>query len=226
MKLFGPSEWAIRVWSALPALGSVLLVWQLGRLIYGSKAGLIAGLALATNVGFVLYVRKVSTDFLLVFALTLAMYGFVRHCLSMAGQQRSTINGGSTVKDHWGWARTIGYFRWIAEPSLLFWLGLALGVLSKGLIGLIFPLMIVAVYLLVTGTNRHPSIVNGQQQSPWSRSFAVCYSLFISTRMCFAGSYFFEKTIKYGERSKLILQSFPRSHHHPPDHRLISSQNP
>ncbi|MCH6546403.1 MAG: glycosyltransferase family 39 protein, partial [Deltaproteobacteria bacterium] len=67
MKLFGPSEWAIRLWSALPALGSVLLAWQLGRLIYGPKAGLIAGLALATNVGFVLYVRKVSTDFLLVF---------------------------------------------------------------------------------------------------------------------------------------------------------------
>jgi len=177
MKLFGPSEWAIRLWSALPALGSVLLVWQLGRLIYGPKAGLIAGLALATNVGFILYVRKVSTDFLLVFSLTLAMYGFVRHCLSMAREHGATKNGSPAFKGRGGWASTISYFRWMAEPSLLFWLGLALGVLSKGLIGMVFPLMIVAVCVLVTGTINHWSIVNREQGDSWRVPIAICYSL-------------------------------------------------
>ena len=181
MKLFGPSEWAIRLWSALPALGSVLLAWQLGRLIYGPKAGLIAGLALATNVGFVLYVRKVSTDFLLVFSLTLAMYGFVRHCLSMASEQWATKNGSPAIKDRGGWARTISYFRWIAEPSLLFWLGMALGVLSKGLIGMVFPLMIVGIFLLVA--NGKWQIANGGGRGLFTihhSLFTRYYSLFVN----------------------------------------------
>ena len=29
-RLFGPSEWAVRLWSVLPALGTVLLAWRMG----------------------------------------------------------------------------------------------------------------------------------------------------------------------------------------------------
>jgi 4-amino-4-deoxy-L-arabinose transferase-like glycosyltransferase len=113
--LVGPSEWATRLWSALAALGTVLLTWRIGRRLYGARAGLLAGLVLATMVGNAIYIRKASTDQLFVFCLTLAMYGFLR----------------DAERTDRGRAR-----------FLLFYLGVALGVLAKGFIGL-FPVLIV-----------------------------------------------------------------------------------
>src|SRR5213078_4453920 len=41
--LFGYSEWAVRLWSALSTLGAVLLTWRIGLHLYGRRAGLLAG---------------------------------------------------------------------------------------------------------------------------------------------------------------------------------------
>ena len=114
----GPTEWSLRAWSALGALGSALLAWRLGRLLYGARAGLMAGLALVTMAGSALYVRKASTDFLFVFCMTLAMWGFVRD---------------ADRPD-----RGRGRF-------LLLYVGAGLAVLTKGLVGLLFPVLIVAI---------------------------------------------------------------------------------
>ena len=73
--LFGPSEWAVRLWSALPALGTAILAWRIGGLIYGSHAGLLSAIILLTGVGVFRYVRVAVTDSLLVFSLTLAISG-------------------------------------------------------------------------------------------------------------------------------------------------------
>ncbi len=115
--LFGASEWATRLWSALATLGTVILTWRIGRRLYGARAGLLAGLVTATVVGNALYVRKASTDQLFVFCLTLAMYGFLRDA-ERADRGRARF--------------------------LLFYLGVALSVLAKGFIGL-FPVLIVAL---------------------------------------------------------------------------------
>src|SRR5213594_116371 len=117
MWLVGPTEWAVRVWSALAALGTVLLTWRMGRRLYGGPAGFLAGIALATMIGNALYVRKASTDQLFVFCLTLAMYGFLRDA-ERADRGRARF--------------------------LLFYLGVALSVLAKGFIGL-FPVLIVGL---------------------------------------------------------------------------------
>jgi 4-amino-4-deoxy-L-arabinose transferase-like glycosyltransferase len=115
------SEVAVRLWSALSALGTVLLAWRMGRRLYGPEAGLAAGLVLATTVGYALYVRKASTDFVFVFCLTLALYGFLRDVTRpRAGKRR----------------------------FLVFYAGSALALLSKGLIGLAFPVLVVALTLL------------------------------------------------------------------------------
>jgi len=120
-QLFGPSEWATRVWSAISALGTVLLTWRIGSRLYGAPAGLTAGVVVATVVGNALYVRRASTDQLFVFCLTLAMYGFLR----------------DAERPDRGRAR-----------FLLFYVGAALGVLAKGFIGVVFPVLIVALGLL------------------------------------------------------------------------------
>ena len=118
-RLLGPSEWTTRLWSALAVLGTVLLTWRIGRRLYGERAGLLAGIVMATVVGNALYVRKASADQLFVFCLTLAIYGFLRDA------ERADRGG---------------------RRFLLFYLGIALGVLAKGFIGL-FPLLIVGLGL-------------------------------------------------------------------------------
>jgi hypothetical protein len=121
-RLVGPTEWAVRLWSALATLGAVLLTWRIGRRLYGARAGLLAGLVLATVVGNALYVRKASADQLFVFCLTLAMYGFLR----------------DVERPDRGRAR----FLWL-------YVGAALSVLAKGFAGLVFPVLIVGISLLL-----------------------------------------------------------------------------
>src|SRR5881409_2268216 len=120
-RVIGPSEWATRLPSALASLGTVVLTWRIGRRLYGARAGLFAGIAVATVVGNALYVRKASTDQLFVFCLTLAMYGFLRDA-ERADRGRARF--------------------------LLFYLGVALSVLAKGFIGL-FPVLIVGLGMIV-----------------------------------------------------------------------------
>jgi 4-amino-4-deoxy-L-arabinose transferase-like glycosyltransferase len=119
--LFGPSEWAARLWSTVSALGTVLLTWRIGRRLYGASAGLLAGVAVATVVGNALYVRRASTDQLFIFCLTLAIYGFLR----------------DAERPDRGRAR-----------FLLFYVGAALAVLAKGFIGVVFPILIVGLTLV------------------------------------------------------------------------------
>src|SRR2546428_6859373 len=119
-QLFGPSEWATRLWSAMSALGTVLLTWRIGRRLYGRSAGLLAGVVVATVVGNALYVRRASTDQLFVLCLTLAIYGFLR----------------DAERPDRGRAR-----------FLLLYLGAALGVLAKGFLGVGFPVLIMGLRL-------------------------------------------------------------------------------
>src|SRR3972149_9579478 len=128
ISLVGPSEWTVRLWSALPALGTALLVWRMGRLLYGGASGLLSAIILLTSVGVFRYTRVAATDSLLVFSLPFSLYGFVRIMLNQMRGAKSVWSG-----------------------PFLFYLGMALGVLSKGLIGALFPLLIAGLYLLVNG---------------------------------------------------------------------------
>jgi len=121
LHLIGMSEAAVRLPSAVAALGTVLIGWRLGARLYGAEAGLRAGLALASTAGFALYVRKASTDFLFVFCLALTVYGFVR----------------DVDRPDRGRAR-----------FLVFYAGAALSLLTKGFIGVVFPVAIVGATLL------------------------------------------------------------------------------
>jgi hypothetical protein len=120
------AEWAARLWSALPAFGSVLLTWRLGARLYGGEGGVLAGIALATCAGFALHARRASPDLLMVFCLTLAIYGFVRDLERPPGRGR----------------------------FLIFYLGIGLAILTKGLIGMVFPALIVGGWLAWMGRLR------------------------------------------------------------------------
>src|SRR5271157_6634444 len=70
--VFGVHDWAARI----PiALSTVLLCWvtaQFGAWAFGRRAGMYAGLALATSVGLFLFTRILIPDVILTLAITVA----------------------------------------------------------------------------------------------------------------------------------------------------------
>lgn len=135
MRLFGEHDWAARLPLALGVLALLVAVYALGVRLFGDvspedsrdRGGLYAALAMAVSIGPYLYTRFYIPDILIALWMTLSVHLFLL-ALERVYQGRSAL--------------------W---PSLGFALVCALDVLTKGLIGLVFPLGFVVVYLLWTG---------------------------------------------------------------------------
>jgi 4-amino-4-deoxy-L-arabinose transferase-like glycosyltransferase len=122
-KALGPTEFAARLPIALSTTLSVLAVWALGSLMFGSRAGFYSGLVMATCVGPFLFTRIVIPDILLTALICWAIYFFIRGMASPRPRSRA-------------------YFGFYACCGLAF--------LTKSLIGMVFPASIVFVYLVAT----------------------------------------------------------------------------
>jgi len=122
-KLFGTHDWAARLPLALGMLVLLLAVYRFGRKAFSERTGFYAAMILITTPGCFIYTRFLIPDVLVCLWLTLAIYAFWR-----TEQQE--------------------------QPALrdvcLFAAACALGVLTKGLIGIVFPIGIILVYLLMT----------------------------------------------------------------------------
>jgi 4-amino-4-deoxy-L-arabinose transferase-like glycosyltransferase len=124
----GVSESAVRLEYSLFALLTLLAVFVLGRELAGEEAGFYSALILGTAIGPYIYTRFVIPDIMICFWLTVTAYLFWR---SLEQPQ---------------------------PPRWLCWsIGIitALDVLTKGLIGLAFPVGIIGAYLLITRNLRH-----------------------------------------------------------------------
>jgi 4-amino-4-deoxy-L-arabinose transferase-like glycosyltransferase len=127
MGVFGPHDWAARLPLALAALGLFLVVYRSGVVFFRSQlAGLYAALILLTSFGIFIYTRILLPDGMVCLWLSLAVLFFFQ----------SLEN--PTVGTAWGFAAAC-----------------ALCVLTKGLIGIVFPLAIVLVFLLLEGKLGH-----------------------------------------------------------------------
>ncbi len=115
----GPSEFAARLWKVLPVLGTVALTAALGARLFSPRTGLAGAGILAATLGTFLFSRISVMDPLLLFGVSLAAYG-----VACAGDRPG-------------------------RADLWFWLGTAIGVMSKGLPGLVFPLALLGWWALV-----------------------------------------------------------------------------
>jgi hypothetical protein len=127
MKIFGLNEFAARLPSALCGLLTVLATYLIARRLYDRRTALLSATILATSTGFVLQSRIILTDMMLTFWLTAALGTF------LVASQRYERPRDSSIS----W-----YF---------FYLFCSLAVLTKGLIGIVFPVGIIFVFLLLTG---------------------------------------------------------------------------
>jgi len=120
-RLAGPSEWGAHLWPALAGIAGVAMAYAIGRETFGAHVGALAGLTLATTIGYFVYARVVSTDLLFADFLALALLAFLR---GYRGHGR-------------GW-------------SLLFYVSIGLAVMAKGVIGLLLPGLIIVGFLSLT----------------------------------------------------------------------------
>lgn len=127
-EVFGISDWSTRFPLMLGVLALVLATYRLGSYVFGERGGFYSGLALVTSVGPYIFTRFQIPDVLVGLWLVISYYFFLRS-LEEASPSRATC---------WGFA-----------------VACALNVLTKGLIGLVFPIATIGLYLLLTGNLRH-----------------------------------------------------------------------
>jgi 4-amino-4-deoxy-L-arabinose transferase-like glycosyltransferase len=124
--LFGLGEWQARLWTGLCGLLGIGLVWLTGRQVFSPLAGQYAAMILASCLWWIGLSHINTLDMGLSGMMTLAL------CSLLLAQRDG-----------------------LAEPArrnwmLLCWAGMALSVLSKGLIGLVLPGAVLVIYTLVT----------------------------------------------------------------------------
>ena len=124
-RLLEIDHWTARLWPALTGLFGLLLTGWLGTRLFGRTAGLCAALVLTSSIYYIVFSHIATLDMGVGFFLTLALAG-----LLMSG----------TRAPHAPHARA-----WM----MLAWAAMALAVLSKGLIGVILPVLAVLAYALI-----------------------------------------------------------------------------
>jgi hypothetical protein len=122
-RVLGFTEVASRLPSALAYIGTTVLVFLLAVELVGTGTAPLAGLIYATSLGPFLFGRFLFTDTLLVFFLSLSLLGLAKTIRRPASR--------------WG-------------PAL-FALGAGLAGLTKGMIGLLFPLAAAGLYAILIG---------------------------------------------------------------------------
>jgi 4-amino-4-deoxy-L-arabinose transferase-like glycosyltransferase len=122
-KLFGVSEFSTRLPMVLSVMLLGLLAFHWARRAFGDRTGIYAGLFVYTCAGVFLFTRVLIPDVLLSVLIAAALYFFLT----------------ALDPEPAGW-------RWYAGYALM-----ALGVLTKGLIALVFPCGTAFLFLLLTG---------------------------------------------------------------------------
>jgi 4-amino-4-deoxy-L-arabinose transferase-like glycosyltransferase len=120
---FGQHEFPTRLPVALAMIGMVLLVHKFARRFFGVRAGLYSGLVVCTSAGFFLFTRIMIPEAIYALEFTAIFYLFLR-----------------------GWTGSL-------NPRPAYWGAAAitgLAMLTRGLVGVIFPVAILFLFIAAT----------------------------------------------------------------------------
>ncbi|MFH1753376.1 MAG: glycosyltransferase family 39 protein, partial [Candidatus Omnitrophota bacterium] len=132
VSLFGKTWLAARIPSVIFGAGSVLLTFLLGASLFNKRAGLFSAALLPISWVFFLYSRLSTPDMATLFFITLSMYLFLK------------IRAVKTSK--------------FVEYSFFAALGLA--ALTKGLAGLLIPVIVIGIFIIAHRREELPNKVN------------------------------------------------------------------
>jgi 4-amino-4-deoxy-L-arabinose transferase-like glycosyltransferase len=113
-EVFGEHQWTSRLWTALTGFAGILLAWFAGSRLFGREAGLYSALLLGSSSLYALMAHINTLDMGVTFFISLGVFSLLLAQHDQLAHRRRN---------------------WM----LLAWVGLALAVLSKGLMGLILP---------------------------------------------------------------------------------------
>jgi 4-amino-4-deoxy-L-arabinose transferase-like glycosyltransferase len=138
-RIFGLHVWVARLWPALCGYLGLLATFWLGRGLYDERTALLAVLIQASALLYLGLARITTLDMSLCFGLQLAM-----SALALMAQQR---DGSLRLASLALSSPTRPSLRpW--QLSLLLGFGMAIAVLSKGLVGILIPCAVAGLYVL------------------------------------------------------------------------------
>ncbi|NNM80152.1 MAG: glycosyltransferase family 39 protein [Gallionella sp.] len=120
-EVFGEHQWTSRLWAGLTGFAGIFLVWFAGLRLFGREAANYAAMLLGSSLLYVLIGHINTLDMGVTFFITLGIFAL------LLGQSATD------EKQQRNW-------------MVLAWVGMALAVLSKGLMGLILPGTAVLIY--------------------------------------------------------------------------------
>ena len=157
-KLFGVSEFAARFGSAIFGLGTILSLWILGKFVSNSEtkdkgqrtndefANWLA-LISASSIGLLAFSRGASFDIILTFPITASLVGFF--IFDSFSQKRKDAKESEEIKQQA--LKSFKSLRLCAFAGLFaFYIFIGIALLAKGLVGIVFPFVIVAFYHLLS----------------------------------------------------------------------------
>ncbi|MEQ1525415.1 MAG: glycosyltransferase family 39 protein [Gallionella sp.] len=123
-EVFGEHQWTSRLWAGLTGFFGIFLVWFAGLRLFGREAAAYAAMLLGSSLLYVLIGHVNTLDMGVTFFISLGIFAFL--IAQNEGETKSQRN-------------------WM----LWAWAGMALAVLSKGLMGLILPGTAIFIYCIV-----------------------------------------------------------------------------
>lgn len=139
----GVSELAIRLPSAFAGVGTVILTFHLGRLLFDRRTGLIASCLLTSALMFAVLARAATPDSLLILWITASLTCFVAGVAARRGGHFSDDSVGRTDSIVSVCEHGLPTAAWI-----LMYVAIGVAVLAKGPIGVVMPLGIIGSFLL------------------------------------------------------------------------------
>ncbi|MBI3547181.1 MAG: glycosyltransferase family 39 protein [Gammaproteobacteria bacterium] len=124
IKVFGLKEWSMRLWSAIFAIIGCLATYAAGRQLYDRRTGLLACAVLATTPLYYILGRTITLDMTVSVLLTLALFAF------LLGTRRAP----GAARRNYFWA---------------FYILAALATLTKGLIGIVIPALVIGAWIVI-----------------------------------------------------------------------------
>lgn len=119
------SEWTVRLPNAIVALLGCLLVYASGRILFERRAGLLSAIILASSLLYFALARMVTLDMTLSVCLSGSLLAFL-----VAANQPPSLSR-----------------RWLFYSAYML---AGMAVLTKGLIGIIFPILIIGIWVLLS----------------------------------------------------------------------------
>ena len=153
-KIFGFNTFAAHLPQALSVLLLMLLGYRWANQAFGARTGYYTALAVLTSVGVFLFTRVLIPEVLLSLLLAASLFAFLKSLGPVAIAAGISVLLVSPLRD--GMERPA--IAWYAGPLFypyVMWASLALAVLAKGLVALVFFFATAILYLVLTDELKH-----------------------------------------------------------------------